>query len=207
MKALLTLSLLLSLVSTARAQDSIRTVHGNVIAVNIKKVTPFEVSYSKHGPTKARYSNNDARYLKMSTSKIAEIIYADGRRDTVLPALKQVSDTGSRYFTQEDFYALGEHDARLYYRRYGGAATGTFLATFPGSPLLGLCVATATSFTPPSPKRFTYPNTDLLTIEAYKKGYAERAHSIKAGKAWSNWLIGTAVTLAVYGLVSSAQAR
>lgn len=188
------------------AQDSIRTIKGLTLVGELKRVSPYEVSFVKYGKNgrKAR-SNSSGNYLtsKLSASEIAEIVYADGRRDSLLPLPELGADTAGRYFSKQEFYRLGSNDAKLYYRKSTGATLTTFLFTFPISPLAGLVVAAGTSATAPSPRRFTFPNPELASNEDYKRGYAQRAHKLKAGRVWTAWCAGAVLTVATVLIMES----
>jgi hypothetical protein len=193
------LFLLLSIFSyTLQAQDSIRTIKGLTLVGELKKVSPYEVSFVKYSKNGRKLRNSSGSYLinRLSASEITEIVYADGKRDSMLPVPETASDTAGRYYSKRDYYRLGANDAKLYYHKYTGATLSTFLITFPGSPLVGLFVAIGTANRPPSPKRFTYPNAALTNNEDYTKGYAQRAHKIKAGKVWGAWTAGAILTAA-----------
>ena len=197
MRGIMTALMLVCISVISKGQDSIRVLSGKVIGGTIIKTSPYEVTYKK-GYLKATHYYSSGNTRRISTSKIREIIYANGKRDTVMPVARRGKDTGSRCFTKDDFYRLGENDAKLYYTRYNGAAAATFLATFPGSPILGLIVATSTSLSKPNAMKFTYPNADYLNNYDYLDGYAKRAHKFKRGKVWMHWGMGCSLNAATY---------
>jgi hypothetical protein len=195
---------------TLQAQDSIRTIKGLTLVGELRKVSPYEVTfvkYSKNGRKLRNSSNGSYLMSRLSASEITEIVYANGKRDSMLPVPETATDTAGRYYSKRDYYRLGANDAKLYYRKYSGATLSTFFVTFPGSPLVGLFVAVGASNRPPSPKRFTYPNPDLTTNADYTKGYAQRAHKIKAGKVWGAWGAGAILTGATLLVLQAAGNR
>jgi hypothetical protein len=197
MKALFTSLIFLGMVYGVKAQDSIRVTSGKVIYGTVVGKTPYEVTYRKQRLSRSKYYVTGNK-VRMSTSKITEIIYANGSRDTVMPLMKHGNDTGARYFDKDNFYRLGANDAALYYHNYTGATTGTLLATILGSPLVGAIVATSTSLSNPNPHSLTYPNGELLKYESYRDGYSKKARHMKAGNVWINWGIGCFVSAAFY---------
>lgn len=198
----LILILCLAIASVAEAQDTLHLVNGMVIPAAIKSRTPYEIGFVR---TVEKNGKAGTASRKFSATQVAEIVHADGTRDSVLPTLSNGTQPGLRYLDTEGFYKLGANDARLFYRGYKDAAVGTFLATFPGSPLLGLIVAIPTSVVKPKSKWLSYPNLAMLDNEAYKEGYAKKAHQIKVAKVWTNWGIGTALTMFTYLIFSSLQ--
>lgn len=81
----------------------------------------------------------------------------------------------------------GALDASRNYRKYKGAATGTFFTTFLTGAVLGLIPAIPTSVTTPSPKNLNIPNGPNMDDEKYLFGYKTQAKRIKSGKVWSNY--------------------
>jgi len=135
MKCFLTLLLIVAAYSV-RAQDTIRLIKGNYLLVNIDTVTKYDIRYRKF---------EDKHKVKHSVSKsvVSNITYADGRRDTLFVLNESgaiLKRSPMLHVSDEAIYELGRHDAQRYYDRYSSASTGTLLATFPGSPLLGLIV-------------------------------------------------------------------
>jgi hypothetical protein len=92
----------------------------------------------------------------------------------------------------------------MYYHGSTGANVGTFLTTFPGSPLVGTLVAAWTGSTRPAPKHFHYPNQELLASEDYRKGFSDKAYRIKRRKVWNCWIVGTAFTVVTVIILNAA---
>lgn len=192
--------LFLALGGSVKAQDTLHLINGKMLAVNLKKIKPFQVEYLR---LKERNGRPGTVLRRLSTSEIAEVIYKDGTRDSLLPSPEKANQSGARFLSAQGFNRLGANDAQLYFKGYRDAAAGTFLATFLGSPAIGLFVAVPASIKQPSPKRFTYPNLALLDNTDYVEGYAKQAHKMKATKVWVNWGAGTVVTFVAYFVVKS----
>jgi len=184
-----TIALLLFLLSgnCLRAQDTIRKITGVKIAAEIRAVKVFEVIYSKpdwpEGTTK-----------RISRSEIADIRYADGHTDTFFNISGKTLRTHARLFRADSMYLFGRKDAAIFYSNYEGAAAGTLLATFPGSPLAGLITACAASGTPPKDKNLQFPNGLLAGHPDYYEGYRKKAWSMKRARVWTNFGIGVGLT-------------
>ena len=193
MRFLFILLLLLTAVGILKAQDTIRKINGKMILARIDSVGRYEVSF--------RY--NSYSYEKkgtLSKSVIADITYADGRCDTFFVMKNNMAAPGSPmlHLADNQLYALGAKDAKRYYSGYSGASTGTLLATFPGSPALGLIIGASCSLTPPKDKNLGFPNVALQQNSQYHDGYYTKARKIKNGKIWSAFGVGVLANVAVF---------
>lgn len=196
------LLLLLLATVTLHAQDTIRKINGKMILARIDSVRKYDVGYHY-------YSGSISRKGAVSKSIVANIAYADGRRDTFFlvenntvskrsPLLQMPADT---------LYQLGLRDAKRYYTGYSGSSTGTLLATFPGSPLLGFIVGSACALTPPKEKNLGFPNAALQQNTSYHDGYYKKARRIKNGKIWASFGIGVLANIAGFIVLNQLKAN
>lgn len=197
--ALIALVLLLSNTHlNAQATDTLVKISGTRVGAIIKEVSAYEVIYNVPGRERQK-----PRHLSKST--IARIEYADGRRDTFFVMNGKQVTKMTPLIPREDLFKLGARDAKAYYTRFSGASTGTLLATFPGSPAVGLITAIATSATMPQQKNLGYPNQALMNYPDYREGYERKAWSIKRTKVWAGWGIGVGLTAAFIFLLESVK--
>lgn len=173
--------------STLYAQDTLMKINGRKIAVEVQEVKSFEVLYKT--PDRPEQS-----VKSISRSQVANIRYADGRADTFFVMDKKGMRAHVSLKMTDSMYQFGKRDARIYYTRFQGAATGTFLTTFPGSPALGLITALSTSLTAPKEHNLEMPNSVLAANADYHTGYKKTAWSVKRKKVWTSWGIGVGVT-------------
>jgi hypothetical protein len=190
-RLLLIMLVMVSLCSRAAAQDTIRRINGNIILAKVDTVGSYDIRYSRYA------DDRDFRQI-ISKSVVAGISYADGRKDTffVLKNREVTNTSPMLSMPESELYQLGRRDAKKYYLRTNGASTGTLLATFPGSPLLGLIVGGVCTATPPQEKNLGIPNAALARNSAYHDGYYKKARGIKAGRVWTAFGIGVAANIA-----------
>lgn len=96
-----------------------------------------------------------------------------------------------------DMFQQGKNDAKIYYKGYKGAGTGTFLAALLTTPVLALIPAIACSSTAPKSDNLTFPSVELMRNSDYFSGYTTQAKAQKSRKVWGNYGIGTAILLVV----------
>ena len=116
--------------------------------------------------------------------------------------------TESIYTKKEysDMFQQGQNDAKIYYKGYKGAGTGTFLTSFLLNPVLGLIPAIACSSTAPNISNMSFPRTELTRNVDYMSGYTQEAKAKKTKKVWGNFGIATGIyVVVVAGLISSAK--
>jgi hypothetical protein len=125
-------------------------------------------------------SSSVTSYTQPITQQPSVVVYSNQSQPTT-----QVQSNGNN----NDLFLKGQNDARVMYKGYHGAGTGTFLTTFLLSPIWGLIPAVACSATPPNRDRFVIDN-NLTTSPFYTNGYASEATRIKTQKVWKNYGIG-----------------
>ncbi len=167
-----------------KAQDIITLKSGEEIKAHIIRLNPKEVtftldakpdtlSFQRDSVLKLRYNTGIVIYL--TESQQPEFFF-DAMNDSL--------------------YFLGAKDAKIYYRGYRLAATGTLFASF--FIPWGLIPAITCSVTPPSMQSLGYQDQNLIKNPSYYKGYADKAFKIKKKKVWKNFAIGTGATLGLY---------
>lgn len=193
MKYLYSLLAFCALSLNAHAQDTIRRINGNYILAHIDTVGKYDIRY--HYFT----DRNHTRRL-ISKSLVSGITYADGRQDTlfVMDGLSINERSPMLHLPDDTLFQLGRQDAMKYYQRYHGSATGTFLATFPGSPLLGAIVGGSCALTPPKEKNMNFPNAALSNNPSYHEGYIKKARSIKNARIWRAFGIGVLINVILF---------
>lgn len=102
-----------------------------------------------------------------------------------------------------DMFQQGQNDAKIYYRGYKGAGTGTFLTTFLLNPVLGLIPAIACSSTSPNESNMSFPRAELKRDIDYMSGYTQEAKAKKTKKVWGNFGIATGVYVVVVAALLS----
>lgn len=78
-----------------------------------------------------------------------------------------------------DMFQQGQNDAKIYYKGYKGAGTGTFLISFLLNPVLGLIPAIACSSSSPNTSKMSFPRTELTRNVDYMSGYTQEAKTKK----------------------------
>lgn len=83
---------------------------------------------------------------------------------------------------KENFFFLGQTDAKTYYKHSAGASWGTFGVGLL-SPLVALIPAIATSAMAPKVQNLNYPSADLFSNEEYKRGFTSKAKKLNPNSA------------------------
>ncbi len=162
------------------AQDTIVKLDGERIVGKVQEVTPDEVKFFKQ-------ALSDGPLFVFSKTSIGYIRYSNGE----LEEIGSIPVNGSN----PEMYKLGVKDAKINYRGYKAAGTTTLLVSlYPG---MGLYPAIGCSLVRPKPKTFNAPKPALLNNPDYSKGYSDQAFKIKRTKVWTNFVIGTSITLGV----------
>ena len=193
---------------------------GTVRSVTIKDITDTEVKYQKTGNLNTIYSALKTDVLSVEFKNGEKEVFG---QSGISPQIKKnaiVEDTQVQKYQpviQEtttkqsmisentiltkrqysDMFQQGKNDAKIYYKGYKGAGTGTFLASLLTGPIFGLIPAIACSTTSPSSDNLTFPSVELMRNPDYVSGYTQQAKAKKSGKVWGNYGIGTAVLLVV----------
>ncbi|RAU83140.1 hypothetical protein [Pontibacter arcticus] len=177
------------------AQDVILKKTGESIQSKVLEITPSEVKYK-------RFDNQEGPLYTVAKSDITIITYADKTTEafetqevavSVPPSVPAAATGANNYF---NMMAKGGADARLHYKGYTGAGTGT-LAVSLLSPLIGLVPAVICSSTEPQTSNLNIPSPELFNDPAYLTSYANEAKKIKSRKVWKNWGIALGVNLAL----------
>lgn len=176
-----------------KAQDVITMKNGDEIQAKVIEVGTEEIKYKIYG-------TDDSPLYVISKSNVFMIKYKNGSKDMFTGKLSpQKTDTTI------DYYVLGMKDADKYYgSKTLGSATGTYFATFLGSPLIGLIPAIACSSTEPSIRNLNIRDMKMESNDTYMQSYQNEAFKIKKRKTWTNYGIGAACYLVlVYALIAS----
>lgn len=104
----------------------------------------------------------------------------------------------------ENFFFLGQTDAKTYYKHSAGASWGTFGVGLL-SPLVALIPAIATSAKTPKAENLNYPNADLFNNAEYKRGYTSKAKKLKQGRVWGAWGASLGLAIIVQGIKNSKE--
>lgn len=226
MKHLLSISLLTLLATTSFAQDVITKKNGEGVQAKVLEITPTEIKYKRFenpdGPiytmAKAdvllvKYENNTEEIFTgtesfiQGTAKPATNVQttATPTASTTVPVASVETTPVVTYntttLTAAELYNKGQQDAKVHYKGYKGAGTGTLVTTLLLSPLVGLVPAIATSSVKPQDQNLDYPNHELMKNADYSTGYKNQARKTKNRKVWTNWGIGFGVIL-TYVLVA-----
>jgi hypothetical protein len=105
---------------------------------------------------------------------------------------------------KENFFILGQTDAKTYYKNSAGASWGTFGVGLL-SPLVALIPAIATSAKVPKVQNLNYPSADLFNNEEYKRGYTSKAKKLKQGRVWGAWGASLGLAIIVQGIKNSKE--
>jgi hypothetical protein len=211
---------LVAIQSTAFAQDLLTLKTGEVLQTKIQEITPQEIKYKafdnlggpvytipKHNATSVRYESGKTESFAESTATaptdtaIIAAVVPTPTPTTAVSTPTPPTDVPGAYAA---IYVRGANDAKVYYRGYKGAGTGTLLTTMLLNPLLGLIPAIATSATPPKKHNLGYPDYQLGQNKDYHTGYGQEARRIKSRKVWSNFGIGTGLYLVIILLANAA---
>lgn len=90
-------------------------------------------------------------------------------------------------------------DASGNYKKYTTSAHASFIAGL--TVVYGLPVPLVTSLIEPADHNLDYPVPQLMENKTYKKAYLSKAHSIKAGKAWTYYAAGAGTTFGLSVIV------
>jgi uncharacterized protein YcfL len=226
MKHLLSFILLAFVATTGIAQDVITKKNGEGVQAKVLEITPTEIKYKRFenpdGPTytlaKAdvllvKYANNTEEIFTGTDSFIqgnakptndvqtAGTLTASTTQPVVSVETTPVVTYNTTTLSPAELYNKGQQDAKVHYKGYKGAGTGTLVTTLLLSPLVGLVPAIVTSSVKPQDQNLDYPNHELMKNEDYSTGYKYEARKTKNRKVWTNWGIGFGVIL-TYVLVA-----
>lgn len=169
------------------AQDVIVLKTGEDIQAKVIEIDHDEIKFKQFdmqdGPT---------RILKKSD--IFMVKYENGTKDVFNDKKESINNLVTPD-SNIDYFALGEKDARLYYKGYKGAGTGTFIGGLIGGPIIGLIPAIATSSSKPNYKNLNFPKESLMNNPEYFKAYTQKAKRIKQGKVWMNYGISVGINI------------
>lgn len=193
---------------------------GSTKMVTIKDITEMEVKYEKSGNKNTiyavlktdllsvQYKNGEKVNLiptvvsqpikkepiveNTSVQKIETIVQEKSPKQQIVS--ENTVLTKREY---SDMFQQGRNDAKIYYKGYKGAGTGTFFAALLTGPIFALIPAIACSSTAPSSDNLTFPSVELMRNPDYVSGYTTQAKAKKSGKVWGNYGIGTAILLVV----------
>ncbi len=174
----------------AVAQDIISLKSGQEVKSRIIHLNPDDVIYIPENGT------DTLSILRTEVSKLqyhnGTLVYLEEKRNITV-------DDGS---VNDSMFLLGSRDAKLYYKGYKAAATGTLISSiyFPW----GLIPAIACSSTPPSKNNLGYRDLKLIENSSYYNGYSNQAYKIKKKKVWQSFAIGSGITVGLSVLITIA---
>jgi hypothetical protein len=194
----------------ASGQDILVKRNGEEINVKVLTITPSEITYLLPNNPQDSLAT-PAQEQTLARRDVFMIKYGNGVKEVFeeerTPPAKTVAyepehnPVAVRKENKAELFERGKFDARSYYHSYRGAATGTLITSLI-SPVAGLIPAVACSATPPAEYNLHCPSYEQYNNAAYRAGYRQQAHRIKAGRVWRNWGIGLGVNLALVLLLS-----
>jgi len=194
MNKLYLLVLLIALcISTVMGQDVITHKTGELIKCKVIRINSKDVTFIE---------NTRIDTLSLFRDEITKIQYQNG---IIVYLTDNENSKFSSEYGEDSLYIKGKTDARIYYRNYRVAATGTLICSF--FIPLGLIPAIACSSTPPSVDNLGFVDQNLIKNQSYYNGYSNEAHKIKKNKVWKNFAIGTGayvgiVLISILGVAS-----
>lgn len=177
------------------AQDKILDRGGNEHIVIVTEITPDSLFYREIADSVAqKVYSVDKKLLFMVTFK-------NGTKE-VFPEPKAVVETANvPQFSHEEYYKLGQQDARKYFKS-GGAFWGTFAAT--AVPMLivgptgGIATGLAVGLTDPKPQNVIARKPEYKHNLDYMAGYNKQAKKKKMGSAAGGFGLGVGIFVAAF---------
>jgi hypothetical protein len=216
MRKLLLLFALSIFCFTANAQDTLFLKDNTKVVAKVLEINDLEIKYKA-------FSNIDGPLYIKKKSEVVKVKYKTGSEDVFQTESKSSSNVNyastpapvQTYVKEEqsmskqdyaDMFRQGKSDAKIYYKGYKGAGTGTFLTTLILGPIVGLVPAIATSVSTPNEDHLTFPNVALTKNPDYVTGYTQEAKKKKSRKVWGNYGIATGIIVVLVG-VAAGNAR
>jgi len=215
MRKLFLLFALLIFSFAINAQDTLFLKNNTKVVAKVLEINDLEIKYKS-------FSNIDGPLYIKKKSEIVKVKYKSGSEDVFQTDSKPNSNANyvsspvptQTYVKEEpmskqdyaDMFRQGKSDAKIYYKGYKGAGTGTFLTTLFLGPIVGLVPAIATSVSTPNEDHLTFPNVALTKNPDYVTGYTQEAKRKKSRKVWGNYGIATGIIVVLVG-VAAGNAR
>jgi hypothetical protein len=173
-----------------QAQDVIVPTKGSMFECKIIKTDEQIIYYAFKSAPKVEYTikREDVKELLFNKT-LNEVIQSQVPTKTV-DSTNTISSGSST-----NMFLRGQADAKVHYRAYSGAATGTFFATVLFGGIGGIFTAIACADTPPKPDTLGYPDFKLKLDPTYRAGYEQVAHAKKRKKVWQNFGAGMGTLL------------
>lgn len=215
MRKLFLLFALLIFSFAINAQDTLFLKNNTKVVAKVLEINDLEIKYKA-------LSNIDGPLYIKKKSEVVKVRYKSGSEDVFQTDSKPNSNANyvsspvptQTYVKEEqmskqdyaDMFRQGKSDAKIYYKGYKGAGTGTFLTTLFLGPIVGLVPAIATSVSTPNEDHLTFPNVALTKNPDYVTGYTQEAKKKKSRKVWGNYGIATGIIVVLVG-VAAGNAR
>jgi hypothetical protein len=204
-----------------KGQDTLFLKKQIPLLVKVLEIKPKEISYLRldylDGPI---YSVLRSEVLKIHFLNGLKDYYSEKDSITIKRLALSNQDTGGKAMNLEEripkssqnqqsqsemwngkpieqlTYRDGEWDARQYYTGYKGSSISSFFGGM--SIVYGLPIPLLTSISSPKNYYLFAPNLNALEKnKEYAFGFKNRAHKIKAGKAWANYGYGMATSTGI----------
>ncbi|PKV75123.1 hypothetical protein [Pontibacter ramchanderi] len=192
MKKFLLFMLLLGLQQALMAQDIIVKVSGEEIPARVQEITLQEVLYQHP-------DSLQGLVRRLPKTEVFMVKFANGSKEVFEQHLADSLGSTAEGMTAEQLYALGQQDAKQYYKGNGAmwGSAASSMVMFP----LGLAGSIAIGATAPKIKADQVSDISLLDRPEYLSGYKEQAARKKRGKALAGVGIGAGIQLGLIILI------
>jgi hypothetical protein len=184
MKKYILIALFLLFLQNAFAQDVILKLNGEEITVRVSEINLNEIVYQH--PDSAQ-----GLVYRIPKAEVFMVTFANGTKEMTSSTMHG-NKLQTKVYNQNEMYALGQNDAKKYYK--GNDVMWTSAASTLLVPV-GLVVPVSLAISKPKIKNHAVSDVELLSDSFYVKGYEKEAHKKKAGKALAGTGIGV-LTLA-----------
>jgi hypothetical protein len=149
---------------------------GATIPAKVMRVGTADISYKMKG-------GQDTTLFSLSLSELRSITYENGVTDTF--NAPEAHMYRGNYYSSMDLAERGKLDAKMYYKGYRGAKTGTAISSI--YPFYGIIPALICSNTQPRYESLGYPFPELMEKDAYRSSYERTAFRIKKRQVWNDF--------------------
>ncbi len=199
MKLFLLSCCLIALTLISYSQDSLYLSSGELIVSKVLEITPAEIKYKS-------FDNQEGPSFVLLKSEVALLRLENGTRLSFQneSAAKVVPQTAAAPVQPaEDMFVKGRIDASRFYLHYQSAGMGGFISGFLFGPLIGLIPAAIISATPPKEHNLGYLSSNLMMNPDYRRGYTQFAAQRKTGRTWTNWAIGSLISVILFIVITN----
>lgn len=179
-------------VASSQAQDIITKRNGEEIRAKVLEISDLEIRYKNFdyltGPT-----------IIVPKNEVFSIKYENGQKElfevtapSTAPAPSAPSNQGTAVvqpYTGDGGYEKGQKDAEKFYTKYKDPATGSLASGF-CCGIIGIAVPLISVNSEIKETNLGAPDPVLMTDPNYRRGYVDKAKSIKRKKVWNNYIIG-----------------